>query len=104
MTSNAWLLGFDAFHLVEELLTQPVQVIVGGRLGLTFSYADGRTLWQKARNKEDFFVVEGAGHYELYDTSEYVDQAIGRLVLFFRKHLSKRSAEFATSSSERVAS
>ena len=32
------LLSFDAFHLVPELLTQPLQVIVGGRHGATGSF------------------------------------------------------------------
>lgn len=86
-TSNALLLGFDAFHLAEVLLTQPVQVIVGGRLGTTFSFSDGKTLWEKARNAQDFFIVEDAGHYEMYDTPGYVGQAIGCLAPFFDKHL-----------------
>ena len=42
--SSGPMIGFDAFHLVGELLTQPVQVIVAGRLGATFSYADRQTL------------------------------------------------------------
>lgn len=33
--SNAALLGFRAFDLVPELLTQPLQVVVGGRQGST---------------------------------------------------------------------
>lgn len=86
-TSNALLLGFDAFHLAEVLLTQPVQIVVGGRLGTTFSFSDGKTLWEKARNAEDFFIVENAGHYEMYDTPKYVSQAIGRLARFFNTHL-----------------
>lgn len=85
--SHAALIGFDAFHLVPELLTQPVQVVVGGRLGTTFSYQDGKTLWERARHKEDFHVVDGAGHYELYDTPDYVARAMSRLAPFYRKHL-----------------
>ena len=53
------LLGYDAFHLVEELLTEPVQIVVGGRFGTTFSYEDGKMLFERARNAEDFFVVGG---------------------------------------------
>lgn len=86
--SNGPLLGFDAFHLVEELLTQPLQVIVGGRLGTTGSFEDGKQLWERANNKKDFFVVEGAGHYEMYDTPEYVKQAVERLNGFYKEHLS----------------
>ena len=81
------LLGFDAFHLVSELLIQPLQVIVGGRLGMTFSYNDGKILFEHAPNKKDFFVVEGAGHYEMYDTPQYVDQAVERLDVFFKENL-----------------
>jgi len=81
------LLGFDAFHLVPELLTQPLQVIVGGRIGMTGSYEDGRTLFDLARTQKDFFVVEGAGHYDMYHQAEYVDQAIARLAPFYAEHL-----------------
>lgn len=81
-------MGFDAFHLVGELLTQPIQVIVGRRLGTTFSFEDGKTLFERAPNKKDMFVVEGAGHYDLYDKDEYVDQAVERLDGFYKEHLS----------------
>lgn len=81
--SNALLVGFDAFHLVGELLTQPVKVIVGGRLGTTFSFGDGKALWERARNRKEFVVIDGAGHYEMYDKSEYVDQAVAHLASFY---------------------
>ena len=85
--SNALLLGFDAFHLVPELLTQPLQVIVGGRLGSTGSFEDGKQLWELASNKHDFFVIVGAGHYDMYDTPQYLDQAVDRLDGFYKTHL-----------------
>jgi len=43
------LLGFDAFSLVPEMLTQPLQVIVGGRRGPTGQYEAGRRLCKGAR-------------------------------------------------------
>lgn len=81
------LMSFDAFHLVGELLTQPLQVIVAGRLGTTFQFEDGALLFERARNKEDLMVIEGAGHYELYDKDEYVDQAMERLDAFYTRYL-----------------
>ena len=81
------LMSFDAFHLVGELLTQPIQVIVGGRLGTTFQFEDGKQLFERATNKKDLLVIEGAGHYEMYDKDEYVDQAVERLDGFFREYL-----------------
>ena len=81
------MLGYDAFHLVGELLTQPLQVIVGGRKGSTGSYDDGHLLWERARNTEDLLVIDGAGHYDLYDKPEYLTQAVDRLKTFFTTHL-----------------
>jgi len=85
--SDSVLLGYDAFHLVDQLLTQPLQVILAGRKGVTGSYEAGMKLWQMAPNAIDLMVVEGAGHYEMYDVPEYVDQAVDRLVSFYGEHL-----------------
>ncbi len=81
--SDALLLGFDAFHLAGELLVQPLQVIVGGKLGTTFSHEAGKALWERARNRRDFVVIEGADHYDMYDRPEYVDQAITHLAALY---------------------
>jgi fermentation-respiration switch protein FrsA (DUF1100 family) len=86
-TSDALLLGFDAFHLVGELLVQPLQVIVGGKLGTTFSHEAGLSLWERARNRRDFVVMDGADHYDMYDKPEYVDQAIEHLAALYDQHL-----------------
>ncbi|ALN75077.1 alpha/beta hydrolase [Aureimonas sp. AU20] len=86
-TSLGPMMGFDAFHLVGELLIQPLQVIVAGRLGATFSYADGQTLFERARNRRGFHVVEGAGHYDLYDKRPFIDEAAEVLAAFFGKTL-----------------
>lgn len=85
--SDALLLGYDAYHLVDQLMTQPLQVVLAGRLGNTGSYESGMRLWKLAPNPVDLLVVEGAGHYEMYDVPEYVDAAVDRLVGFYMDHL-----------------
>lgn len=85
--SDALILGFDAFHLADELLTQPVQVVVGGAGGSTGSLEDGRQLTHMARKAEHILEIEGARHYEMYDKPEYVQQAVERLGEFFNEHL-----------------
>ncbi|WP_226366856.1 alpha/beta hydrolase [Pseudonocardia sp. ICBG162] len=85
--SDSLLIGFDAFHLADRLLTQPLQVVVAGRRGSTGQYEDGERLRRLAPNAEGPVVVEGAGHYEMYDVPEYVDRAVGSLSAFFRRHL-----------------
>ncbi|MET0904513.1 MAG: alpha/beta hydrolase [Tardiphaga sp.] len=87
-TSYSQILAFDAFGLVPDLLVQPLQVIVGGRRGNTGQYEAGHLLFDLSpASDKDIFVIEGAGHYDLYYKPEYVDQAIGRLAPFFARHL-----------------
>ncbi|MDQ1080260.1 alpha/beta hydrolase [Pseudoroseomonas cervicalis] len=86
--SHGHILGFDAYSLVPELLTLPLQIIVGGRRGTTGQYEAGEKLFALSPAAEkDFFVVEGAGHYDLYHRPEFVDQAVERLVPFYARHL-----------------
>ncbi|MCR6727485.1 alpha/beta hydrolase [Agrobacterium fabrum] len=86
--SYGGLLGFDAFSLVRELLTQPLQVIVGGRRGPTGQYDAGRRLFDLSPSKAKHFLeVEGAGHYDLYYKPEYVGPVVARLAEFFSEHL-----------------
>ena len=84
---DSLLLGYDAFHLVDLLMTQPLQVVLAGRRGTTGSYEAGMRLWELAPNPVDLMVVEGAGHYEMYDVPEYVDAAVDRLAGFYTEHL-----------------
>lgn len=86
-TSAAALLTFDAFHLVEELLTQPLQVVVGNRVGAFGSYRDGHELFRRAPGEKDLLVIDGASHYDLYDRPEAVGPAVERLGIFYAKHL-----------------
>jgi hypothetical protein len=85
--SDSLLLGYDAFHLVDQLMTQPLQVILAGRIGNTGSYEAGMQLWKMAPNPVDLMVIEGAGHYEMYDEPAYVDAAVERLADFYVNNL-----------------
>lgn len=84
---DSLLLGYDAYHLVDQLMTQPLQVVLAGRVGNTGSYESGMQLWKLAPNPVDLLVVDGAGHYEMYDEPEYVDAAVDRLVTFYSNNL-----------------
>lgn len=86
--SDALILGFDAFHLAEMLLTQPVQVIVAGNsAGTTGSFEDGYRLAGLARAAQPVLEIAGARHYQMYDVPEYVDQAVDHLDQFFTRQL-----------------
>lgn len=85
--SDSLLLGYDAFHLVDQLMTQPLQVILAGRVGNTGTYEAGMRLWKLAPNPVDLMVIEDAVHYEMYDEPEYVDAAVERLTTFYVNNL-----------------
>lgn len=81
-------LGFDAFHLAEHLLTQPLQIVIGDKPGAFGSHRDGYELFNRARSsRKNLFVVEGASHYDLYDKPQCVEQAVGKLGPFFKENL-----------------
>jgi uncharacterized protein len=81
-------MGFDAFHLAEHLLTQPLQIVIGSKTGAFGSHRDGYELFSRARSsRKNLFVVEGASHYDLYDKPECVEQAMGKLGPFFKENL-----------------
>lgn len=87
-TSMGSVIGFDAFHLAESLLTQPLQIIIGDVQGAFGSYKDGHELYKRAASeKKDLFVIEGASHYDLYDKPEPVNKAVEKLGAFYKENL-----------------
>ncbi|MFJ4467705.1 alpha/beta hydrolase [Streptomyces sp. NPDC089424] len=81
-------IGYDAFHLAEQLLTQPLQIVVGGVPGEFGSYRDGFDLLDRARSaQKDLLVVPGQSHYDLYWKPEATQQALDALIPFYDKYL-----------------
>ncbi|MGS7842419.1 MULTISPECIES: alpha/beta hydrolase [Stenotrophomonas] len=80
--------GWDAFHLAEVLLTQPLLVVVGDKPGAFGAYRDGLEIHGRAASKhKQLKVVEGGSHYDLYDQPEPVRQALAAVIPFFGQHL-----------------
>lgn len=87
-SSLAPAVGWDAFFLAEQLLTQPLHIVIGGTPGAFGSYRDGFDLFNRARSgKKALQIVEGATHYDLYDQPGPVGKALEQLVPFFKENL-----------------
>lgn len=72
---------FDAFHLTEQFLTQPL-MIVAGTAANTLWFSE--ELYRRAAAKDKtLHLVEGATHIAMYDI--YVPQAMEQLAPFFRR-------------------
>jgi len=85
---QAAAVGWDAFHLAEVLLTQPLCVIVGDQVGAFGAYRDGCEIIERAASKKkELVVLEGWSHYDLYDKPEPVGQALAKLVPFYKENL-----------------
>ena len=85
---QAAAVGWDAFHLCEVLLTQPLLVVVGDKVGAFGAYRDGCEIIGRAASKtKELVVVEGWSHYDLYDKPEPVSQALAKLVPFYKESL-----------------
>lgn len=82
-------LAWDAFAFAETLLTQPVMVVVGQKVGAFGAYRDGMDVYGRAIASKDRRLVSLAdwSHYDLYDRPEPVALAMAELVPFFQTHL-----------------
>ena len=87
-TSMSNLIMFDAFHLAEYFLTQPLLVIVGDKVGAFGSYRDGFDLYNKAASyNKKIHIVKGASHYDLYDQPRATHEALEQMIPFFQENL-----------------
>ncbi|MDR3007350.1 MAG: alpha/beta hydrolase [Sphingobacterium sp.] len=87
-TGLAPVFGFDAFHLAEHLLTQPLLVIAGEKTGAFGSHRDAYELFSRAASKnKTLHIVAGASHYDLYDKPFATAEAIAQLIPFFQDNL-----------------
>ncbi|MFE3171895.1 alpha/beta hydrolase [Amycolatopsis sp. NPDC059090] len=81
---------FDAFHMVEDLLQQPLLVVAGSDAGSLWMSAE---LYGRARSPKKLVVVEGGAHMDFYDVPKYVDRAVTEAVPFFRENLAATRGE-----------
>lgn len=78
------IFAYDAFHLVEDLLTQPILMIAGSQAGSLWTTTG---LHARVRSEKKLVIVDGATHMDFYDVPKYVDLAVSEAVGFFTTHL-----------------
>lgn len=82
-------LAWDAFNFAETLMTQPMMVVIGQKVGAFGAYRDGLEIHGRATASKDRQLVslEDWSHYDLYDKDEPVELALDRVVPFLKDHL-----------------
>ena len=68
-TSMGSVIGFDAFHLADTLLT-PAQIIVGSKQGAFGSYKDGHELYEKATSEKKIYLLWKVRVITIYTTNQ----------------------------------
>ncbi len=85
MRSLNQIITYDAYHMAEVYLTQPLQIVAGSVAGSKWMSDD---LFDRAASRDKaFHVVDGANHMDLYDGQKFVDEAVLYLAAFFQRHL-----------------
>jgi fermentation-respiration switch protein FrsA (DUF1100 family) len=80
LTSMDRMLAFSVFDQIPNFLTQPMLLIAGSKAD-TKLWSD--MAYELSNGPKEYLVVDGATHIAMYDTPEYVDQAVTRMVQFF---------------------
>ena len=82
-------LGWTAFGFIETLMTQPMMVVIGQKVGAFGAYCDGMEAYGRATASKDRQLVSLTdwSHYDLYDKDEPVSLAMERMVPFLKQHV-----------------
>jgi len=90
LRSMGQIITYDAYHMADVYLTQPIQIVAGSVAGSKWMSDD---LYDRAASTDKaFHVVEGANHMDLYDGQTFVDEAASVLAAFFMDKLSAKTA------------
>jgi len=80
-TSLDKMTTFSVFDYLGDFLTQPLLLIAGSKADTKFF---SEQAYEIAKGKKELFIIDGATHIALYDVPEYVEQAVTKMVSFFK--------------------
>lgn len=79
-------LNFNALEGTDTLLVQPILVIAGDKAG---SLWQSRLIYDAAKSAKsrELYLIPGAGHVDMYDQMDYVNQAVDKIEKFYQATL-----------------
>lgn len=79
---------FDAFHLADQLLVQPLQVVIGDTDDPFGSYRDGFRLFDAARSEQkDIDIIEQCTHNDFYNDPDRISAVTAKIGMFLKDSL-----------------
>ena len=90
-------LSWDAFAFAETLMTQPIMVVIGQKVGAFGAYRDGMEIYGRAMASKDRQLVELSdwSHYDIYDRDRPVGLALEKMIPFLQQHLGEEGVASA---------
>lgn len=79
------IITYDAYHMADVFLTQPLLMVAGSEAGSKWMSED--LIRRAASQDKVLHVVNGANHMTLYDGQAFVEEAVSALGPFFVRHL-----------------
>lgn len=86
-TGLAYRMAFDAYAQIPYYLTRPLLAVGGSEAGSLWQTKLG---YELSNGPKELFIVEGAGHFDLYDNPKYIEMVLAKMVEFFNHHLSNK--------------
>lgn len=79
------IITYDAFHMADVYLTQPILAVVGSEAGSKWMSDD--MLARAASKDKSMHIVNGANHMDMYDGQKQIAEAVPLIADFFKKHV-----------------
>lgn len=83
-TSLAAMMNFFPFAQIETISPRPILLIVGENAVSKYFSDDA---YSKAAEPKELFVIKNATHVDLYDVPQFMNQALEKLDIYFKKYL-----------------
>ena len=78
------MIQFSALDTVELLAPTPLLVIAGDRAE---TVGQSEAVYAKAQEPKELFLIAGGTHFDFYDQTEYVAQAVAKTDAFLKRYL-----------------
>ena len=83
-TGLAYRMMFDAYAQIPYYLTQPLLAVAGSEAGSLWQTKLG---YELSNGPKELFILEGAGHFDLYDNMDYINPTLDKMTEFFNKYI-----------------
>lgn len=83
-TGLAYRMMFDAYAQIPYYLTRPLLAVGGSEAGSLWQTKLG---YELSNGPKELFILDGAGHFDLYDNPRFIEPTLEKMNEFFTKYM-----------------